>query len=430
MLCRYACRSTEHLLARRAFLGGLAAGVGVAAGGVASPFARPALAQALETRRKQILVVFLHGGVSQLETWDPKPGTDTGGPFRAIPTSVPGVHISELLPYTAGQMHHLALVRSVNTRENNHGKGKYMMETGRREEAATAYPKLGAVFSRLLTPDDSPLPGSVHINYGDSGSRSNDAAYLGAKYASLVLGGGKPPQNTARPDGLDEAADERRNAFRRLADERFLLGRRTAVTDAYTYSFDQAQRLMERRDVFDLDREPESDHDRYGRHDFGRHCLLARRLLEHGVTYVQVAHSNYDTHYENFDFHIEQLGEFDQTFATLIADLADRGLLETTLVVVMSEFGRTPRINDHYGRDHWGTAWSVALAGCGVQKGAVIGKTNDNGTAVADREVDHAHLFHTYLQAVGIDSTEHVDADGRPMPLADPSSEPIKELLA
>ncbi len=430
MLCRYACRSTDHLLARRAFLGGLVAGAGAVGSGVLRPFSRPALCQELENRRKQILVVFLHGGVSQLESWDPKPGTDTGGPFRAIPTSTPGVHISELLPHTARQMHHLALVRSVNTRENDHSKGKYMMETGRREEAATAYPKLGAVFSRILAPADSPLPGNVHISYGDDGARSNDAAYLGAKYASLVLGGGKPPQNTTRLDGLDAEADQRRNAFRRLADDRFLLARRTAATDAYTYSFEQAQRLMEQRNVFDVTRESESEQDRYGKHDFGRHCLLARRLLEHGVTYVQVTHSNYDTHYENFDFHIEQLGEFDRPFATLIADLADRGLLETTLVVVMSEFGRTPRINDRYGRDHWGTAWSVALGGCGVQKEAVIGKTNANGTAVADREVDHANLFHTYLQAVGVDSTDHIDAGGRPMPLADPSSEPIKELLA
>jgi uncharacterized protein (DUF1501 family) len=430
MRCPYACRSVEHLMARRTFLGGLAAGAGAVAGGIASPFARPTLAADLETRGKQILVIFLHGGVSQLESWDPKPGTDTGGPFRAIPTSVPGIHISELLPYTAEQMHHLALVRSINTKENNHGKGKYMMETGRREEAATAYPKLGAVFSRLLTPGDSPLPGNVHINYKGSGSRSNDAAYLGPRYASLVLGGGDPPQNTARSDGLAEESDLRRNTFRRLADDRFLGARRTAATDAYAYSFDQAQRLMERRDVFDVGKEPESEQERYGKHDFGRHCLLARRLLEHGVTYVQVMHSNYDTHYENFDFHIEQLGEFDRPFATLMADLADRGLLETTLVVVMSEFGRTPRINDRYGRDHWGNAWSIALGGCGVQKEAVIGKTNDNGTAVADREVDHGNLFHTYLQAVGIDSHDHIDVDGRPMPLADPASQPIKELLA
>jgi uncharacterized protein (DUF1501 family) len=145
---------------------------------------------------------------------------------------------------------------------------------------------------------------------------------------------------------------------------------------------------------------------------------------------VQVNHSNYDTHNENFDFHIEQLGEFDGPFAMLIQDLVDRGLWQNTMLVVMSEFGRTPRINRFFGRDHWGKAWSVALGGCGIQGGAVIGKTNDNGTEVVDRQVDHGHLFHTYLRAVGVDSTIKFDAGGRGIPAADPAAEPISELLA
>jgi uncharacterized protein (DUF1501 family) len=187
---------------------------------------------------------------------------------------------------------------------------------------------------------------------------------------------------------------------------------------------------MKRREIFDLTKEPQADHDRYGEHDFGRHCLLARRLLEKGITFVQVTHSNYDTHNENFNFHLEQLGEFDGPFATLVADLADRGMLESTLIVVMSEFGRTPRINNRYGRDHWGTAWSVCLGGGRIQPGAIIGKTNANGTAVADREVDHGHMFHTFMQAVGVDSTGTFDIDGRPMPIADPAYGAISELLA
>ena len=141
-------------------------------------------------------------------------------------------------------------------------------------------------------------------------------------------------------------------------------------------------------------------------------------------------HSNYDTHHENFDFHIEQLGEFDLPFATLVADLAERGMLEDTLICVMSEFGRTPKINSRYGRDHWGTAWSVLLGGAGIQPGAVIGKTNDNGTEVVDREVDHGHLFHTILQAVGVDSTGEFDVGGRKYPIADPAKSSIKELIA
>ena len=145
---------------------------------------------------------------------------------------------------------------------------------------------------------------------------------------------------------------------------------------------------------------------------------------------MKVSHSNYDTHHENFDFHIEQLGEFDRPFAALMDDLADRGMLESTLVVVMSEMGRTPKINDKYGRDHWGKAWSVALAGAGIKGGAVAGKTNANGTAVADREVLSGHLFHTYLRAVGLDSTKNFYPNERPVPIADPKTAAITEVLA
>ncbi len=179
-----------------------------------------------------------------------------------------------------------------------------------------------------------------------------------------------------------------------------------------------------------MSREPGHIRDKYGSHDFGRHCLLARRLLEAGVTCVKVTHSNYDTHHENFDFHIEQLGEFDRTFATLLDDLAQRGLLESTLVVVMSEFGRTPTINRNMGRDHWGTAWSVALAGCGIRGGCAIGRTNDNGTAVVERQVNGAHLFHTYFRALGLNPTRNHYHDGRPIPMADPQASAIQEILA
>ena len=152
---------------------------------------------------------------------------------------------------------------------------------------------------------------------------------------------------------------------------------------------------MARQELFE--KQSEKELDRYGRHDFGRYCLLARTMLEEGSTCVKVTHHGYDTHAENFNFHVEQLGEFDTPFATLLDDLQQRGMLESTLVMVYSEFGRTPKINHRYGRDHWGSAWSIALGGCGLQSGAVIGATNDKGTEVSDREVHGGHLFHTYL---------------------------------
>lgn len=430
MKCHYACGSTEHVFARRQFLGGMLAGAGALVGGVGA-LARPAAAKQLQRDQKRVLVFNMHGGLSQLESWDPKPGTPTGGPFRAIPTSVPGTHICELLPQTAQQMHHLALIRGVNTAEDDHGKGAYLMLHGRRQTPAADYPQIGAVTTKALEGVSDPsLPGHIQIVAGGGGGRGNDAAYLGPRYASIVLGNGNPPQNSAPPEGLTPEADLRRQEIRRRANEAFLKRRRTAMTDAYTYNYEQALQLMQRRDVFDITKEPEKDLERYGKHDLGRHCLLARRLLEHGITFVQVSHSNYDTHNENFNFHIEQLGEFDQAFSTTIADLADRGMLENTLVIVLSEFGRTPNINLYYGRDHWSKAWSVCLAGARVQPGAVIGKTNDHGTEVVDRQVDHGHLFHTYLQAIGVDSLGNFDIGGRPIPIADPASEPIKEVLA
>jgi uncharacterized protein (DUF1501 family) len=426
MKCHYACGSPEHLLARRQFLGGALAGA--VAGGM-GVFAGPSVANELAKKQMRVLCFNMAGGLSQLESWDPKPGTNTGGPFRAISTSVPGIHICELLPEAAKVMHHLAIVRSINTKENDHGKGQYMMFTGRRQTPAVDYPRLGAVAAKTLAPESSALPGHIQISPKGSGGRSSDAAYLGPKYASVVLGDGNPPQHTVRPDSISEVSDQQRNMFRRTANDFFALRRRTAMTDAYTASFEQAQELMRQREIFDVTKEPQQDQDRYGTHDFGRHCLLARRLLEKGITFVQVTHSNYDTHNENFNFHIEQLGEFDKPFATLVADIAARGMLDSTLIVVLSEFGRTPNINQYYGRDHWGTAWSVCLGGAKVQRGAVIGKTNDNGTAVSDREVDAGHLFHTYLQAVGVDSTGHFTIDGRDLPIADPAMQPIQELI-
>ncbi len=428
MKCSYACGTAEHRIARRQFLGTLGAAAGMATGGLGM-LTHPATAQHLEKSGKRILMIFMAGGLSQLESWDPKPGTDTGGPFRAIPTSVPGIHISELLPHTARQMHRLAIVRSVNINENEHGKGRYIMETGRRQEPSIDYPRLGSVAAKLLAPEDSPLPGYVHITPGGNGFSKGEAAFLGPKYGAVTLGNGQPPQNSVRPDAIPSEADVRRHQLRQRVSDHFARRRRTAETEAYTYSYEQARQLMAQREVFDVSNEPQKDLDRYGTHDFGRHCLLARRLLEKGITFVKVTHSNYDTHHENFNFHLEQLGEFDRTFATLVEDLADRGMLESTLLMVISEFGRTPRINHQFGRDHWGKAWSVLTGGCGIQPGAVVGKTNDNGTEVVDREVNGGHLFHTYLQAVGIDSHGEYDVGGRPVPLADPETEPIKELL-
>lgn len=427
MKCQYACGTAEHGSSRRQFLSGMAAGVGALTLGGADSWIPKAAAEQLKGSQKRILTIFLHGGVSQLESWDPKPNTTFGGPFRAIPTSVPGIQISELLPFTAKQMHHLALVRGINTKNSGHGPGVVQMTTGHNPVGAEL-PHLGAVAAKTLTPPSFALPGHILIRGG--GGSGGAAAYLGPRFAAVTLEDGKAPKHSQVPDSIGDDADTRRQEFRRSLNDRFAGRRRTADTDAYTLSYDQAHDLMARRDVFDVSKEPASDQELYGRSEFGQHCLLARRLLEQGVPFVQVNHANYDTHYENFDYHLEQLGEFDRPFATLVNDLHQRGLLDDTLIVVMSEMGRTPKINARYGRDHWGTAWSVCLGGAGVARGAVVGKTSSDGMKVVDREVDHGHLFHTFLQAVGVDTKQDFNIGGRKFPIADPAKGPIGELLA
>lgn len=418
------CNGIDHLIARRSFLAGSAAGV-IGANAIGGEgLLTPTHAAVLEKQQKRILQIYLQGGVSQLESWDPKPGTKYGGPFQAIPTSVPGIHISELLPHTAKRMHMLSIVRSINSRIGDHNQGMLFMEKGRR---AGEYPYVGSVASRYLAPANGDLPGYIHIS--KRGINDSTAAFLGARHAQLKLDGNKPPANLAVPSSIDESADKAREQMRLRFNQRFSRQRSPALTDVYNSSYEQAAKLMKRKAMFE-GKPQEKDLDRYGRHDFGQHCLLARNLLENGATCVKVTHHGYDTHAENFNFHLEQLGEFDLTFSTLLDDIQDRGMLDSTLVMVYSEMGRTPKINSKYGRDHWGTAWSMALGGCGIQPGGIVGKTNADGTKVAEREVDAGHLFHTYLSAVGIDTYEDHDVSGRSIPIGDPAAEPIEELLS
>lgn len=424
------CHPIEHLLARRRFLAG-AGSAGLAAGLSRSATAAPPVqadplmqSDQLKKSGKRILQIFLQGGVSQLESWDPKPGTKYGGPFRAIPTSVPGMHISELLPHTAQRMHHLSIVRSINSKINDHHKGMLYMEKGR---PTGDFPYLGSVASKYLAGDNAALPGYIHIS--TRGLNDSTSAFLGAQHAELKLQGVQPPSNLELPKDLDEDVDAQRESLRRQFDEQFSQGRSNAQLNTYDAAFQQAALLMARKKIF-AGNASEKDLSRYGTHDFARYCLLARTLLENGATCVKVTHHGYDSHAENFNFHLEQLGEFDQPFSMLLDDLHDRGMLDSTLVLVCSEFGRTPKINTKYGRDHWGTAWSTVLGGCGVQPGAIIGSTNAEGTEVADREVDSGHLFHTYLRAVGLDSFADHDLPGRSIPIGDPAAEEIGELLS
>jgi hypothetical protein len=369
------------------------------------------------------LIVLQNGGLSQYESWDPKPNTEYGGPCQPISTSVPGIQISEWMPHTAKQMHHLLVVRSMSTGENNHGPGQYLMLSGRREGAALVYPTIDCIANKFLTPAQHPLPGFVAV---DSGA---NPAFLGLRYAPVKLEPGKPPSDLDLPMTVSADSDRRRGELLRQLNSRFQQKRGSAETAAYAYSFDQAAQLMQNKKLFDLADEPPQDVDRYGKHEFGQKCLLARRLLEKGVTCVTIGHNGYDTHAENFNVHCDLLEQFDRPFAALIEDLAARGMLADTLVVNMGEFGRTPQINHRFGRDHWSHTWSLAIAGGGFAAGGVYGSTSPNGAEIADKKVEAAPFFHTICKSLGIDAKSNHTVEGEEVPIGDPAAEAIKDLL-
>jgi hypothetical protein len=379
--------------------------------------------------RKKLLLLFLSGGASQLETFDPKPDSKYAGPFRSIATSLPGIRIGELLPHTATNMHRLAVIRSVNSGETSHFRGHYLLQSGRK---VPGYPVLGSAMASLLQRPDDLLPGYVTMRrknpqaYTDVG----DAGFLGPKYEGVMIIDGQPPANIARPETIDIATAAARDGIRQRSDARFLKGRAPTAIRSYSESFQKADALMRRREIFDLEQETPADRERYGHHHFGRNCLLARRLLEAGVHCVKVAHHDWDAHFENFHWQRQRCLEFDRTFVTLLDDFQARGLLDETLIVVMGEMGRTPRINYYGGRDHWGDAWSMAFAGSGIKPGVVLGKTNDLGTEVVDAEVDAGDLFHTILAAMQLDPAANYTVGGRDNPVADPASSVITEVLA
>lgn len=415
------CRMHDHAFSRRALLGGLLAGGAAAA--THGNWLPTLLAGELKKTGKRLLIVNHNGGLSQLESWDLKLGADTGGPCLPIATSTPGLYISEWLPRSAKVMHHLCVLRGMCTGENNHGPAQYLMMSGRREGAALVYPHIGSVVHKYRTPVDHPVPGFVAV--GEPGS----PAFLGPQFGPVPVDVSKPTANLKRPAWIDEAADRRRQDFRRQLNQSFARRRGSAETLAYAQSFIQAEQLMRNKRLFDLSLEDPRQIDRYGGHEMAQRCLLALRLIEAGVTCVTVAHNGYDTHAENFNVHYDLLEQFDRPFACLVEDLAERGLLEDTVLVVTGEFGRTPGVNHRMGRDHHSWSWSCVVGGAGFPRGGVYGATNANGTEVTDGKIDAASFFHTLLTALGIDSKQNYLVDGEQVPIADPAAKPIGALL-
>jgi hypothetical protein len=422
------CKPWEHALSRRQWLGGV--GGALALGGLGGLIS-PAVAQQLEQRDKQVLFVWIDGGMSQFESWDPKPNTRFGGPFRTIPTALPGVHFSELLPQSAKIAQHLAVVRNMSTQDNSHSAGVPRIQRGDPKNRGVTYPFFGSAVAKLLGPTKSGLPPYVSIKPGSGGFFYQDAGFLGPKYGALAFGDGKPPENLVRPASISESDDAARNRLRSFVNDQYARQHRPQNSEAQQFVFEMAQALIKRQDLFDTTQLDPKDVERYGTHEFGRHMLQARNMLEAGVRFVKVTSYGWDTHGDNFHGHRSLMPRFDQAFAAMVSDLADRGLLDRVLVIAMSEFGRTPRINGHVGRDHWPEAWSLALAGCGLKRGVVIGQTNALGTDVDGGGFDIGHMFHTWFRCLGVDSvTTEYDNHGQPLPLAHEDTHAVNELLA
>jgi hypothetical protein len=426
------CGSPEHTLDRRLFLqGGIATALGVGLAGLEAPL-HSLCAGELRQKKKHVLLLWLAGGSSQLETWDPKPGRPTGGPFKSIPTTVPGVQICELMPKMARMMDRVALVRSLDTRIGDHGQAADLVQRGRRPEAELAYPDFGSVVAKELGQRDSQIPEYVSLYLATEGQpwgRPNPG-FLGGRYAATTLERSLKPDNLTLPPMLSDKDHTEREHLRQYLSERFNRGRDAEEVQGYNSTYARVRGLMQSDSLFDLEREPAAVRDRYGPTDFGQHALIARRLLEAGVPMVKVGRAWWDSHADNFESHRELVAELDHVMSTLLLDLQDRGLLQSTLVVTLSEFGRTPAINKDVGRDHFASAWSCSFTGCGIRGGAVHGRTDPDGKAVVDGKVDAGDVVATIFQAVGINPKKSYRVGPRPVPLVPEGSKPIKIVLA
>ncbi|RMG11679.1 MAG: DUF1501 domain-containing protein [Planctomycetota bacterium] len=407
---------------RRDFLRlGAAAGLSF----VAPPFAW-AQGEPGEDLATSLIVLWLDGGPSQLETFDPKPGTRIGGPTRAIDTRVPGVRFCADLPRLAERADKLAVLRSVVTREGEHQRGRYLMRTGKPLLPTVAQPSVGAVLAHELPREGLEIPPHVALLANDPPR----GGFLGAELNAFVVGDPKDPL----PDLVSPAGEERfaaRMEDLALLERGFARGRPGRAQDTQHHTLARrARSMMESEQVaaFDYRREPERTIEAYGDDPFGRACLVARRLVETGVPAVEVTLDGWDSHANNFEVHTELAERLDRAFAALLDDLIERELLRKTIVLCCGEFGRTPRINALEGRDHWTRGFSVVLAGGGLRSGVVVGETDPEGERPPADPVRVPDLYATLYARLGVDGSQWFDSDqGRPIQLN--SGEPLRQLL-
>ena len=418
----------------------------------------PGLAASAAThphRRRSCILLWMNGGPSQMDTFDLKPGHKNGGPFRVIGTAVPGIRISEHLPRLARHMDQLALVRSMTSREGDHAEAIYYVHAGYTQRGPIQYPTLGSLVACAAGTETTGLPGFVSIApVRRLGSAAHGPGFLGPRYAPLIVGDtasnygsaekGDPiakaltVPNLTPHEGITDRQLEGRLQLLQQMQQDFVAERPSAAARSHQTAYQQATRLMRSAAgrTFDLAKEPARLRDAYGRNPFGQGCLLARRLVERGVAFVEVSLGGvggfgWDTHTNNFETVRDLSQVLDTAWATLMDDLKDRGLLDSSLIVWMGEFGRTPAINGDKGRDHFPQAWTAVLGGGCIKGGQVIGKTSASGDAIEQRPVSVPDLLATVCLALGIEPTKANQSNvGRPIAIVDKAARPLREVVA
>ncbi|MDA1229733.1 MAG: DUF1501 domain-containing protein [Planctomycetota bacterium] len=381
-----------------------------------------------EKRPRSLITLWLSGGPSQLETWDPHPQTKIGGPTQAIPTSIPNVRIASTYPRLAEQMHHLSVIRSLVSKEGDHDRASYLVKTGFRPDPTLRHPSVGAIVAHALPNEQLQIPPVISLGYANHLSRGG---FLGGRFDALRIHEPGSP-GTDMKTWLAEPRQQQRLSNLDVVAQAFTRGRKVVVDRTmHADNIDAALKMMnsDQMKAFQLDDETESTRAAYGDSNFSRGCLVARRLIEQGVRAVEVTLQNFDTHDNNFGRHTELATELDSPFATLLKDLHNRDLLASTVVLCLGEFGRTPRINGADGRDHWPQGFSCLVGGGSMRSGVLIGATDPTGERDTPEDpVSVQDLYATVLKGLGIDCKHQINTSiGRPIRYSDGT--PIDRLL-
>lgn len=417
---------TPNGMSRRHFMSHLVGSSALVGTSLAMNHSLSQAAEVLKANNKRCILLWMGGGPSSMDIWDLKPGAATGGPFQQIATAG-DVQICEHMPMTAKVMDRLSIVRNMSTREADHDRGRYYMHTGYVPNPNIQHPSYGSVIAHELHDSQKNLdiPPFVSVGGGSEGP-----GFLGMSWAPFAV------DSNGRVRDLDMMVDEmrmqRRLASLKLLENNFIKqGRGTAAAE-HDKVLDKTLSLMtsEQMQAFKVLDESDAVKERYGENNFGRGCLLARRLVEAGVPFVEVNYGGWDNHQNIFTtLENDKLPTLDRGMSALVEDLSQRGLWEDTIVLWMGEFGRTPRINGNTGRDHWARSWSVVAGGGGLKGGIAVGATNEDGTRVEGSSYTSEDMMATVCQAMGISlSTSFQSNNGRPMKIAN-GGKVIKELV-